>query len=400
MFLRIRRALTLSCIFLLTPALAQVRTGGSGSASSSTRAPSSSAPSIPPEARAVVVRGRVTLQNGVAPPEPIAIERVCNGAVRREGYTDFKGNFEFSLGQGNADRDATESGRDVFQNSGNRSATMGAGSEFGISNPSTTSKNTDSIRPELFGCEIRAALPGFKTTSVILRPDGSSFYLNVGVIVLTPMENAQGAVISMTTLAAPPDAREAYAKGEKAVDRKKFPEAEKELKKAIAEYGDFSAAWSLLGEVYRQNANFSAAKDAYTHAIAADPKFINPYYGMAIISVHEKNWNEVLKYTGQINTLNPALYPMALMYDAAANYYLGNIDAAEKRLKAFESFDSAHQHPDSELLMSNILLGKHDYAGAAKVLENYLKLVPNAPNAAAIQKQIQDLNQMSMAQQK
>jgi cytochrome c-type biogenesis protein CcmH/NrfG len=347
-----------------------------------------------------VIRGRVALQNGAAPPEPIAIERVCNGAVRREGYTDFKGNFEFSLGQGSADRDATESGRDVFQNSGNRAATMGAGSEFGISNLPTTSRNTDSTRPELFGCELRASLPGFKTSTVILRPEGSSFSLNVGVIVLTPMDGALGAVISMTTLAAPPDAREAYEKGEKAVDHKKFSEAEKELKKAVAGYADFAAAWSLLGEVHRQNANFAAAKDAYQHAIAADPKFINPYYGMAIVSVHEKNWNEVIKNTEEINKLNPSLYPLALMYNAAANYYVGNIDAAEKSLMAFESLDASHQQPDSELLLSNILLAKHDYTGAAKALESYLKLVPNAPNTAVIQKQIADLNQMSLAQQK
>jgi hypothetical protein len=63
------------------------------------------------------VRGKVALQGGVAITEPVAIERVCNGAVRREGYTDFKGNFEFQLGQGTEGRDATESGRDVFQNS-------------------------------------------------------------------------------------------------------------------------------------------------------------------------------------------------------------------------------------------------------------------------------------------
>ena len=66
------------------------------------------------------MRGKVALQGGVAITEPVAIERVCNGAVRREGYTDFKGNFEFQLGQGTEARDVTESGRDVFQNSGKR----------------------------------------------------------------------------------------------------------------------------------------------------------------------------------------------------------------------------------------------------------------------------------------
>src|SRR5262249_13456047 len=194
--------------------------------------------------------------------------------VRREGYTDFKGNFEFQLGQENVARDATESGRDVFQNSGNRSAsTMGAGADLGITMPSS-SRNTDSTRPELFGCELRASLPGFRTTSVLLRPDGSTWSINVGVIVLTRLENVPGSTISATTLAASPEAREAYQKGEKALERNKFAEAEKEFKKAIAGYADFAAAWALLGEVYRHNADLPSAKDAYTHAIKADPKLV------------------------------------------------------------------------------------------------------------------------------
>jgi TolA-binding protein len=339
------------------------------------------------------------LQDGTALTEPIAIERVCNGAVRREGYTDFKGNFEFQFGQGSVSRDATESGRDVFQNSGNRGPTSGAGSEFGISLPSS-SRNTDSTRPELFGCELRASLPGFKTSSVLLRPDGSSWSLNVGVIVLTRMENVPGATISMTTMAAPPEARQAYEKGEKAVERSKFPEAEKELKKAVDGYADFAAAWSLLGEVYRHKADLPAAKEAYAHAISADPKLVNPYYGLAIVGVHEKNWPEVLKYTGEITKLNPDLYPLAHMYNAAANYYLGNLDAAEKSARIFEKLDTDHRQPDSELLLSNILLAKHDYPGAAKALEGYLKIAPNAPNAEDIRKQLKDLEAMSVATQR
>jgi TolA-binding protein len=401
MFLNIRHFVGLSFILLtITAAWSQVKTGGSGGGSTtSTRTtPSTSIPSIPPEALAIVIRGRVALQDGAVPPEPIAIERVCNGAVRREGYTDFKGNFEFSLGQGSVARDATESGRDVFQNSGNRSATTGAGSEFGITMPSN-SRSTDATRPELFGCEVRASLPGFRTTSVMLRPDGSSFALNVGVIVLTPMENVSGAVISMTTLAAPPDARQAYEKGEKALEHKKFLEAEKELRKAVAQYSGFAAAWSLLGEVNRQKADFAAAKEDYLHAIAADPKFVNPYYGMAIVSVHEKNWADVLKYTGEIKKLNPALYPLAFMYSAAANYYSGNLDAAEESARTFEKLDIKHNSPESALLLSNILLAKHDYSGAAKTLEVYLKILPDAPNAAEIKKQLKDLEAMSVAKQ-
>jgi TolA-binding protein len=339
------------------------------------------------------------MQDGSPLREPIAIERVCNGAVRREGYTDFKGGFEFQLGQESVERDASESGRDVFQNSGNRGPTTGPDSQYGMSMPNNP-RNSDATRPELFGCELRASLAGFKTTSVLLRPDGSTFSLDVGSIVITPMDNVSGSTISMTSLAAPAEARQAYEKGEKALNRNKFPEAERELKKALAAYPDYAAAWSMLGEVHRHNSDLAAAREDYLKAATLDPKFVNPYYGMAIISVHEKNWPDVVKYTDQVAKLNPVAYPMASMYNAAANYYMGNIKVAEESILAFQKSGSGQQNPDSYLLLSNILLAKHDYDGAAKALDEYLKIAPNAANAAAIKKQIKDLNSMSQAKQK
>ncbi len=342
------------------------------------------------------MRGKVALQGGVAITEPVAIERVCNGAVRREGYTDFKGNFQFQLGQGTEARDATESGRDVFQNSGNRGPTQGPGAEYGMSMPSNV-RNGDSTRTELLGCELRASLPGFRTTSVMLRPDGSSWSLNVGVIVLSPMDSAPGATISLTTLAAPPDARSAYERGQKDIARGKLADAEKELNKAVGVYPDFAAAWSMLGEVRRQQANAPSAKEAYLRAITADPQFVSPYFGLAILAVHEKNWAEVLKYTGETLRLNASLYPLAYMYNGAANYYFGNLQAAEKSVRAFEKLDKDHRNPDSSLLLSNILLAENDYAGAGSALEAYLKLVPDAPNAVEIKKQLKELNDMNLA---
>src|SRR5262245_42938974 len=49
--------------------------------------------------RPLFVSGKVVLQDGIAPPDPVVIERVCNGVLRREGYTDFKGQFQFELGR-------------------------------------------------------------------------------------------------------------------------------------------------------------------------------------------------------------------------------------------------------------------------------------------------------------
>src|SRR5690349_5671617 len=53
-----------------------------------------------PEAnRPIFLSGKVVMDDGTKPPEPVAIERVCNGVVRREQFTDSKGHFSFQLGQ-------------------------------------------------------------------------------------------------------------------------------------------------------------------------------------------------------------------------------------------------------------------------------------------------------------
>ena len=389
-----RLAVALICSFTVLGACAQVRTGGGGSAPSTTRVPSTTTTN--PTRQAVFIHGKVILEGSGAPAERVAIESVCNGAVRRQAYTDLKGNFEFQLGQNSTSRDATESGRDVFNNSGNRGPTQGQGSEFGISMPGP-SGNADSIRPELLGCELRASLAGFKTSSVLLRPDGSSWVLEVGTIVLSRMGNMPGATISLTTMSAPPEARKAFEKGQQAVASQKFNDAERELQKAVGQYPEFAAAWSLLGEVYRQQKKFDSAKQAYSQAIAADPQFLNPYYGMAILAVHESNWNVALKFTDDLLKLNSSAYPLAHLYNAAANYYLGSLDTAEKSARKFEELDPQHHNLDSKLLLSNILLGKHDYEGAAKALEEYLILAPNAPNTAEVKAQLRELNQRRVA---
>jgi tetratricopeptide (TPR) repeat protein len=263
----------------------------------------------------------------------------------------------------------------------------------------SSSKSTDSTRTELLGCELRASLPGYRTSSVALRPDGSSWSLNVGVIVLTPMEGITGATISLTTMAAPQDARNAYEKGQKDITRGKFSEAEKNLAKAVEIYPDFATAWSMLGEVRRQQGNFPSAREAYLHAISIDPQFVSPHFGMAIIAIHEKNWLEASKYSSETTRLNPTLYPLAFLYNSAANYSLGNLDVAEESVRKFEKLDTNHHNSDSALLLSNILLAKHDYTGAGKALQEYLKNAPNAPNAAEIRKQLKDLDEMSVAKQ-
>jgi hypothetical protein len=76
--------------------------------------PSAASPIAEPNTnpRSVFIAGKVVIQGGGAPADHIAIERVCNGLVRREGYTDSKGEFQFELGRNQQDRDASQGDSD------------------------------------------------------------------------------------------------------------------------------------------------------------------------------------------------------------------------------------------------------------------------------------------------
>jgi predicted Zn-dependent protease len=337
-----------------------------------------------------VVSGTVVLDNGAPPPEPVGIERSCSGSSKLEGYTDFKGKFSIQLGQNQEISDASETG-------GTPGSAPGFGLGFGSSLPAN--RTPDAQRRLLMGCQVRAILAGYQSTVVPLLTEGTSWEAKLGTIVLTRMGNAPGATISLTTMAAPESARHEYEKAWKAVMEKKFEEAAKHLSKAVEHYPQFAAAWSLLGDVHRGMKKNDTANDDYTKAISADPQFVNPYFGLASLALQAKNWEETVKFTEQVARLNGAAYPLAYMYNAAANFYLHRLDLAEQSARKFAAMDVDHRYPMGCLLLAEILAGKHDFTAAAQELDDYLKFAPNASNTDSVRAMEKQYRQLSMAHQ-
>ncbi|HWX53871.1 MAG TPA: tetratricopeptide repeat protein [Verrucomicrobiae bacterium] len=333
------------------------------------------------------VRGKVVFNNGGPPPEPVAIERVCGGSVRKEAYTDSRGEFGFQVGQSTQLQDASQGGSDM----------VAGRSSSGVNNPSSGGFNPVTRQYQYLDCELRASLAGYVSTSVMLRPDGNTEQLAVGPIFLRPMGNVHGATVSLTTLTAPKNARRAYEKAQGLVAHKKLEPAEKELTTAIEIYPQFAAAWSLLGEVHEGQGHIDEAKKAYGQAAASDPQFVRPLFGLAVIGAKQQEWREVVLFTNQIEKLNPFAYPMAYLLNAAGNYYLGHQDEAERSARKFASMDSSHTRPDVALLLGDILEAKRDYAGAAQQMRDYLAAYPNAPNAAHIRDNLKRLEAMQTA---
>lgn len=345
-----------------------------GSRTGGTTAPSG--PPVPdtssPQLRPLYISGNVILQGGTPLNEPVAIERVCNGVIQREGYTDFKGQFQIELGANTQFQDVTEN--PTNQNDG------GMNQKFNRSNIT-----------KYEGCELRALLAGFQSTAVPLHITDDFGEVKVGNIVLTRMGNVEGATISLTSMAAPNSARQAYEKGRKAEAEKKYAEAEKQLNKAVEIYPRYAAAWYLLGEIHRSQKQDDQAIVEYNQAVKSDPQYVSPYFGLTIIALNQKRWEDVERLTSQLTHLNGMAYPIAYFYNGAANFNLGKLDAAEQSALKFESLDTNHQVPDVHLLLAGILEAKQDAGGAAREFRAYLAQAPNSPKAAEVQKQAERL---------
>jgi Tfp pilus assembly protein PilF len=329
------------------------------------------------------ISGKVVLEGAGAPGEPVAVERVCGGgSTRLLGYTDSKGQFQFPL--------ATNPG---FQDASENDARTGRPS--GPQAPQTAQRRR---AYDQTGCELRAVLTGYQSSTVMLRMDGNSWEFNAGTIVLRRRGEVKGATVSLTSLNAPRDAVTAYEKAQQATAENKLADAEKELQKAVGIDPQFAAAWTLLGDVHYHLNQLAQAREEYTRALAADPQFVNPCMKLAVLSVQERKWEEVRQFTEQAEKMN-ASDPSAYFYNAAANFNLHRFDAAEESARKFKSLDTEHKHPDVALLLSMMLERKLDYTGAAQQLREYLAAVPSAPNAQELRERAQRLENHNVAEE-
>ncbi len=337
--------------------------------------------------RPIFLSGKVTLDDGTPPGEPVTIVRVCGAMRRTEAYTDSKGRFSFELGR---ELDVMQ---DASDDSFGRGMNMPGASQRSMGGMGRSGDSSQMLS----GCDLMAQLAGFRSESVNLAMHRYMDNPDVGTIIMHRIGNVDGSTISATTALAPKDAKKAFEKGFTALNKKKTEEAEHEFQKAVDIYPKFAAAWSQLGFLQQQRGDAEGARKSYAQALAADPKYVKPYEGMALLALHENNWREVKDYTDRLLNLNPIDYPDAWYYNAVANYQLHDMDAAEKSAREGIKTDRDHRNAKLSQLMGVLLAQKQDYAGAAQNFKDFLRLAPNSPEAEMVKKQLASMEQQSQA---
>jgi tetratricopeptide (TPR) repeat protein len=334
--------------------------------------------------RPIYLSGKVVLQDGTPPPEIVKIERVCGGSPHAQGYTDAKGRFQFQVDSGfEADQDASD-GRS------NATAVGGLGSMSGGNRLSAAA------RGQLAGCELRAVLPGFFSGSVTLGNHNEFDNPDVGVIVLRRAQNVEGTTISMSSLTAPKDALKAYEKGRELLKKEKTEEASRSFEKAVEVYPKYATAWFQLGLLQARDQP-DQSEASFRKSIEADPKFVSPYLGLTLLLEKNKHWDKALEVSDAVIKLNPADFPQAHFYKAAAQYNLKDDVSAEKSARKAVELDIRHEMPQAEKLLGIILTQHGDLAGGSEHLRKYLEMSPNANDITQVRAQIAHNDQQPVA---
>ena len=393
-------AMALTAGFLVPVALAQKPPAPAPTPPSKPAQPASSNPwsSQPTQPGAIedlvlFLRGRIATNDGTSVPNDALVERVCNNTVLQQVYAAPSGDFTMQMG----------SRYDSFLD-----ASAGPPSPEGL----TKKASMEGIpRRDLMNCELRASAAGFRSNTVsLLDLTPSSSAIDVGAIVVERATKIKGMTLSATPYKAPANARKAYEKGLEAERNGKLADARKYFEQALAIYPRYASAWFQMGTVFEKENQKDSARAAYTQATAIDTRFLPPYLALAEMAYQDRNWTEVLQFTGHIidlDLLNHAgvagyvldldeLSPAeAYFYNAVANYNLKHIEEAEKSARKAERVDLPTHFPQLHVLLAEIFAQKKNYAVAISELRAYLELVPHAKDQDQVREQLAEWEKLN-----
>ena len=344
--------------------------------------------------RPIFLSGRVLLDDGMPPSESVTIVRTCNGQRVPETYTDSKGRFSFEVG-GNSIAFADASMSGVPNRGGlggfgpNRGGGRG-GAPAGLGG--LGGAGFDQL--DLSGCDLRADLPGYRSEIISLGHRRVFDNPDIGVIILNRLGGVKGHSVSVTTLAAPKKAKKSYEKASKELRKKnaqsrKPEKAIKDLETAVAEYPQYAAAWTLLGETKMKMMDPEGARAAFERAREADPKYLKPYGPLLQLEMQQQRWTEADELSDQILKLNPMLSNVRY-FQAIARFNSGHLDAAEESAKALVGGPDADRYPQIHHLLGMIQAKKGNFTQAATAYRSFVAAQPGSPEASNVQRQMME----------
>jgi predicted Zn-dependent protease len=301
----------------------------------------------------VIVMGIVTMEDGSPPPFTVSIERVCTPSFGDAPgpLTNKKGEWVWRI---DVDAFATRS------------------------------------------CVFRASHTGYVSTTVDasnLNIETHGTTLKVPPLVIAAV-TADPYTIHLAGDDIPGRAKGSFGKAMKAIDARNYDEAIRDLQASVAAVPKFAEGWHALGVVYDTKEMLAEARDAYAHAIEADPKRLPSYVTIARLCIKTKDWQCALSNSDSlIKSDTKHTYPEIYLHLAVAQYELKDFPAAEESAQEAIRLDAKHRWPRAEYVLGRVLEAKGDINAAREHMKNYLDREPTAKDAEAVQAHMLGLGQ-------
>jgi tetratricopeptide (TPR) repeat protein len=205
---------------------------------------------------------------------------------------------------------------------------------------------------------------------------------------LAPLNGLQMSGEGSFDVQVPAKTQREFDEGCSSLRSKKLADAEAHLRKAVHQDPKFSAAWVLLGQIFAAQQKMEDAHDACSRAVGS---YLPAYLCLADISARAKNWDDVLRLSSLALEIDPATAAPAYAYNAAANFHLHNLAAAESSALRALDIDKTNNDPRVHFLLAQIYEAKGDRASQAGQLREYLKYVTDPHDQEMVKKTLSSL---------
>jgi len=316
------------------------------------------------------------MATGAPAPVGTMVALSCYGGQPAETEIDQDGRFEFPLKQTRA------AGRGTWTN---ERETQIAGRAGGDAQTGYT------------GCLVRVALSGYRAVRSPAGAGGSrrsgNFvrYVDLGTVVLYPLDDDQGVTVSLTSIEAPARAAKAYDKALKAMKRNPpdLDSAIASLRKATGAHPSYAAAWTTLGEALMLRKDFRSALRALTRAREADPLYTPLYPRLVGVTTELRDWAATIDGAETWRRLHPGVQA-AEYYRAVASMHLGDLVVAEEAARALVAGPDLKKYPHALYFLGFIEAQRGEYASAAGHFRRLLEIWPEAPMAAEVHSRLNE----------
>ena len=302
----------------------------------------------------VILRGRVVMQDGSPPPKTLGIQRICSDSQGSAPgpLTDKKGEYLWRM-------------------------------------------EVDPMRTRV--CRLEVATAGYASTAVDIS--GLNGYTNVTQMlpdIIITVRGANPMTIVSGESGVPGKSLGAWKAAIKAIDSGDLPSAAEKLQEAVKASPKFAAGWHTLGIIQQTQQKFAEAKDAYEHALEADPKAPASAVTLARVCIHMKDWVCAAKASeSAMQRDTKHMYPEVYLHLSVAKYGQKDLDGALSGVQEAAKMDPSQKR--AEYVLGRILEAKGDLAGAREHMNKYLLADPNVADVATVKAHLELLGKPEAA---